>query len=636
MSTDQERHYQVGLPDRPRRLGPVTRRKLTRSLLVWLALWLCGVLTVAADSPLRLTAFALGLAMPGGGLLHTGHWLLFALGATIFVFSVFIWWALGPVVLPVAVWLGLALLPNALDTGHECVGTTLPGAVVLGVTPVLLVAAALAQEFRFRGQVRRGRELAPRLARERFTISASPAVPAVAESTPEDLAALRYALDLALQPLDRFDGFTRIDQFREAALRYQLNSLGYALATAQYNRTPAFTGYLVEAQRNAIDKMLDKRIWRYWAWENLWGNLRWNPDPADRENIMLTGFLGVQVGMYESLNDNRYSTPGALTFEWNSKRRYRHDFTSLAESVHRNMIGSAYGLYPCEPNWIYTVCNTFGLNTLLLHDRLHGSELAADVIDRLRHAYDTDFLRPDGRIVGVRCERLGLSWNLWAGPAIQLTTALWLNPGMPDRARRTWWIVRDQEIHDAGDRVSLAATLSNRLDPGNYQLGNDAYGLMMVEMAAREMGDTDTAARALAGLRDSGKPETVDGVTRYAGLSTLGNLYALQSRFNRADGIRDLIGHGAPTAWRTGPILAEAAYPDVLVARAVTDGHALDLTLYPGARACRTTLLIERLVPHRTYTVRGASIDLLIASATGTATLTIDLGARHEIRISPR
>jgi len=44
------------------------------------------------------------------------------------------------------------------------------------------------------------------------------------------------------------------------ALRYQLNYTCYALAIAQYVYTPAFTGYLTEAQANTIEKMRDKRV----------------------------------------------------------------------------------------------------------------------------------------------------------------------------------------------------------------------------------------------------------------------------------------------------------------------------------------------------------------------------------------
>ena len=632
MTGETDRRYTLRLTAR-RWTGPVARRRISHSLTVLAALWLTGLTAVVAGAPQQLTAFALSLALPGGGLLYLGHWLLFAAGLALLVCSVFIWWAAGPVALPLFTWLALATL--SASHRHDSVPSW-TAAAALVITPLLVAVAVGVQAIRFRGQVRRGRDIDARLARETFTLPTTSAVPNVAESTPEDLASLRYALDLALQPIDAFDGFTQIDQFREAALRYQLNSLGYALATSQYTRTPAFTGYLAEAQRNAIAKMLDKRVWRYWALENLWGNLRWNPDPADRENVMLTGFMGLQVGMYESLNDDRYSRPGALTFTWDDRRVYPHSLTTLAESVHRNMLGSDFTLFPCEPNWIYTVCNTFGLNTMLMHDRLHGTRLTGDIAKRLQHSYDTEFTRPDGRIVGVRCERLGLSWNLWAGPAIQLTTAFWANAGLPELAQRTWWIVRDQEIRDYGDRVGFAPSVSSRLDPGNYRLGNDAYGQAMIAMAAREMGDSTIAARAIAGLEDSGKPVTAKGVRRYSALSTLANLYALQSRFNRANGLHDFVTQGAADEWRRGPILAEAAYPDVLVAKAVTDGHTLDLVLRPGAGPRRTSLRLERLVPQRDYRVVGAVDDSFTASADGTATVTVDLGDRIDVRVIPR
>ncbi|CAM2765175.1 hypothetical protein [Skermania piniformis] len=624
---------QIGLP-RPRRTGPVAARKVRRTLTTWLALWSTGPAAVLASAPTGITAVALSLANPGGGLWYTGHPILAVLGLAGFVVAVFAWWAAGPALAPILVWAGLAVLPLVIGTPSTSTAGTV---IALTGPPILLLVAALSQEWRFRGQARRGADLADRLARERFTITGTPAGRSpVTESSPEDLAALRYALDLALQPVDEFAGFTRIDQFRESALRYQLNSLGYALATAQFTRTPAFTGYLAEAQRNAIAKMLDRRVFGYWAVENLWGNLRWNPDPVLRENIMLTGFLGVQAGMYATLNDDRFAEPGALTFRYDDRHVYPNSFSTLAESIHRNLLGSDFTLFPCKPNWIYSVCNTFGLNTLISHDRLCGTELTGDVLDRLRHAYETEFLRPDGRIIGVRAQRLGLSWNLWAGPVIGLTSAFWLHAGLPDLAQRAWWIVRDQEIRLDGDRCVLPVRASSRLDPGNYRLGSTAYGLNMVAMTARELGDDEYARAATAGLEEHGDPVQRDGVRRYAGLSGLGNLYALQHRFNRRSGLRDLITYGGPAAWQRGPVLGAAAYPDVLVARAETDGAALHLVLRPGAGPVRTTLGIERLRPNREYAVTGATTDRITASDTGAAIVELDLGDRRELSITPR
>jgi hypothetical protein len=218
---------------------------------------------------------------------------------------------------------------------------------------------------------------------------------------------------------------------------------------------------------------------------------------------------------------------------------------------------------------------------------------------------------------------------------VQLTTAFWLHAGLPDLAQRAWWIVRDQEIRRSADAVGFAPRVSARVDPGNYRLGGEAYGQSMIAMAAREMGDEELAALATVGLERSGAPSTRDGVRRYEALSGLGNLYALQSRFNRTNGLRDFLAFGAPEEWRTGPVLAEAAYPDVLVARAVTDGDALDLVLRAGNGPRRTTLRVERLVPGRTYAVHGALEPSLVASATGEAVLGIDLAERSEVRIAP-
>ena len=148
-------------------------------------------------------------------------------------------------------------------------------------------------------------------------------VPKVIESSDDDLGVQRYLLDLALQPLDGWEGYDHLEQLMGSSYRYQLNSISYALSLVQYNRTPAFTGYLSEAQRNVIMKMCDKRVWRYWAYENLIGYGRWNPDPIIWKNVMYSAYFGVMIGLYEMLNsDRRFSEPGALTLHWNKKTSY--------------------------------------------------------------------------------------------------------------------------------------------------------------------------------------------------------------------------------------------------------------------------------------------------------------------------
>ena len=52
---------------------------------------------------------------------------------------------------------------------------------------------------------------------------------------------------------------------------------------------PAFDGYVAEAQRNTILKMIDKHVWKILVLGNRWGNVRINPDPTVRENILISG-----------------------------------------------------------------------------------------------------------------------------------------------------------------------------------------------------------------------------------------------------------------------------------------------------------------------------------------------------------
>jgi hypothetical protein len=624
------------LPTPTRRIAPVTAGRMRRALLVYSVFWVLGALPGLLGAGPELTALGLGLVVPGGGFLATASPWFASTALVVFVLALVIWWAIGIIVLPPLIWIGAAAL--AVLTAGTAEWPAARFAVPVAV-PVLLAVAYLTHRARHAQQVRIGTQLNEQLAELRFEVSGPPPLDAalpVTESSPTDLAHLRYALDLALQPVDSFDGFTIIDEYREAAVRYQINTLGYALSMAQYTRTPAFSGYLAEAQRNAIEKMLLRKVWGYWARENAWGNLSLSRDPvANRENIMLTGWHGLQVGMYGVLNDDRYSRPGALTYRWSDTEAYPNDFHTLTESVRRNMVGTNYTLFPCEPNWVYSICNTFGINTLATHDRVHGTGYLDELRDRLRTSYETEFVRPDGRIIGVRSTHLGLSWNFWSGAAVQLSTAYWLHPSIPEIAQRSWWLLRERSLRLDDGKLIFPRAVSDRLDPGDYSLGRDNFGLGATIMAAREVGDEQYAAAAARTLAEREAIEEDHGARRYRNSSPLTNLYAVLGRVGRHNGLRDLVAHELPTAWRAGPRLAEAAYPEVLIARAVTDGTALELVLRPGAGPVRTTLAVDRLRPNTRYAVDGATDPIVTSDEAGRTLVTVDLDGRREVRVRP-
>ncbi|MET3963491.1 TM2 domain-containing membrane protein YozV [Marmoricola sp. OAE513] len=634
--TTEARTPALLLPDHPPLQGPATRSAMTRTAIAYLVLWLCGLVPLAVGASETARAVGLGLALPGGGLFYAGHPVWGAITILGFVVAIFLWWSMGPIVAPPLVWLGTAVVPFALTVGEPATST---GIAVLVVVPALAAVGLAVHAARHRAQVREGARLNALLRDVSFSIGGRPDLETgypVVEHDERDLRRLRHSLDLALQPLEAYDGFTHIDQFREGALRYQLNALGYGLAMSQFTRTPAFGGYLAEAQRNAVEKVLQRKVWGYWGLENAWGNLRFDRDPvANDENVMLTGFYGLQVGMYSVLNDTRYSEPGSLTFQWDERTNYPSSLPDLSDSIARNVAGSAYSLFPCEPNWIYTICNTFGLNTVTVEGQLRPSPAAGEVATRLLAAYQREFMRPDGKIIGVRSGHLGLSWNFWASQAVQLATTYWMHPGLPDLSHRSWWLLRENWLQLSGGRITTPRGLGSRLDPGNYKIGSDTFTLAVTTMAARELGDEEYAVAAEATLADRERIEVEHGAERYADASGLANSYLNLGLFGRASGLRDLVAYGPPTAWGSGPRLENAAYPDVLVARAVTDGTALDLVLRPGSGAVRTVLELSRLVPGRTYLLEGAVEETTVADAQGRALVEVALEGRTEVRGRP-
>ncbi|MDP6182644.1 MAG: hypothetical protein QF609_02390, partial [Gammaproteobacteria bacterium] len=85
-----------------------------------------------------------------------------------------------------------------------------------------------------------------------------------------------------------------------------------------------------------------------------------------------------------------------------------------------------------------------------------------------------------------------------------------------------------------------------------------------------------------------------------------------------------------------GPSLAEADYPDVLVARAHSDGANLMLVLYPGSKESATrTIRLAKLSPGRSYTVSGASPERFTADSTGTVALDVAMDGRTPVTVTP-
>lgn len=631
---DQNEHTDVGypltVPDRPN--GPAVRALLRRTAI---GAGIGGGVAVAVSALSKrpgTRALALGALSPGAGYIYTRSPLRFLATLGGFAASLVAWFGSGNIVLAPLLWAATAF--NARKQATH--GRRTWNGARLAVPIALLGATAagtVARRRAFRAAQDRGRTRAQYLAGVP-RIDPRPKDSARDELSNEDLATLRSLLDRALQPLDRFDGFSKVDQFQTSAIRYQLNFIQWALATAQLHYTPSFHGYLSAAQCNLIDKLTLPPVWRYWAFEQTWGNLSLDWDPMKRDNIMLSGYLGVMLGVYESnTGDDRYRGSGALPFRL-GKRTWPYTHDMVCGAVNDNMQRSAMTLFPCEPNWIYSACNMTGISTLLMSDRLHGTRFLRSVGDDFRRRLHDEFITPDGRVTAIRSARLGITIPMLTSTMADCGLASMLHAFDPELAQRCWAIVRREFIDTGGPEPTIALRGWDAIDTGNYRKTHlGAFAPVM--WAAAEMGDTDLYELLAASL-DRQQPPVADNGTRwYAGLSTNMNAMLALARFNPPGGHRALIAEGPGEAVLRGPVLAGANYPQVLVASARTDGSDLRLVLRPGGSPARVQLGIDRLVPGGRYRVHGAPGDELIADERGRLSVPVDLAGRTEVALAP-
>jgi Linalool dehydratase/isomerase len=618
--------------------GPITTGRQRRTAVIYAAMCLLGLMPTLFGMPPGVRAVGLGLWIPGGGFVAAGGWaaVLFPVTLLLFALSIFAWFAAGMVIAPVLVWLGAALVAGSM-TGDAIWAPALflvPAIVAaIGVYAYQRVQARKAAELQ-RFELRK--KALPAAIAEAIEVTAP--VPAVGERelSAEDLAATRYLLDRALQPLGEMNGYDKVDQFQTSAWRYQINNLGYALSMVQCHYTPNFHGYLAQAQRNLIDLYLLKKIWSYWIYESAWGHLNLtNLDPADKDNIMLTGWFGLHVGMYTlNTGDRRYAEPGSLTFRLNHNRAFAHDLHSIEHSVLRNFLGAPFCLFPCEPNWVYPICNHFGMASLAVHDRLFGTNYIETVRDRWIKNLDTEFTDYSGSVIGLRSELTGIRFPF---PASEAGYAIFENCFAPERAQRMWAIARGELKYITKPDASGASRLmlpGRGFDFGNYRPGY-AGAFAHIADCAREFGDYDTAEAAQRALDQDCGRSMAAGVLCYSKTSNLSNILAARARIHRRDDFRIAVTQGPPESAMRGPLLTGAKYPDVLVARAFSDGEALDLVLYPGANPGTQRIRLERLRPGVKYVMRNGTEQELLADNRGTADIALDLRKQTRLRIVP-
>jgi hypothetical protein len=610
------------IPTRETPNGALTVRRLRRFYAMLAVVFAAGIAPVLLGASAQWKAFGLGLVLPGGGFLYAGG-IVGIVGAVLsiaaFAAIMFIWWARGVILGPPAVLVGTALLSAAWIGEGQGIGWieyAVPGAFL-----ALHGWQAVGRRRAFAEAQARGVELNAILAKTRPVLR-DVAITADPEMPPSQVAEFRRMLDLALQPVDSWNGFSTEDTWQDGALRYQICTMSWNLALGQFTRTPAFHGYLNTAQENLIRKHIDRKTWNYWYWESLWGNFKVEKNPVATDNIMLSGFLGVSLGLFETASGTSpFSGSGALTFRWDEKTAFPYSHETMLEEVVKNFQRYDLGWFPCEPRWIYSMCNLVGRTSLALHDARHGTDMLARIGDRFDQTMEQEMMMADGRIKVCTSSPFGFQVPSLSGLFGETWGVRFMTPYDPAGAERLWEVMK-QDFMGVKPDGSLDFRLLplgwDTRKPADFSRWPELNPLMVTLWAALEMGD-DPIVEATMKAIDQRYGEGVAASQAWGGRNT----------------IRNMVNRGLPTAWATGPILADAVYPDVIVGRAVTDGTTLDLVLHPGSEGgVRSEIGLARLAPGRGYRVVQTD-ERFVAGEDGTARLTIALAGRTPLQIVP-
>ncbi|KAI0126982.1 hypothetical protein BJ170DRAFT_630661 [Xylariales sp. AK1849] len=618
----------------PESVGSGSHRKGVqhRTLALWISFAVAGLaLNSQQYYPLSTKARAatLSLLFPGAGYIASAN----VIGTVLLIVTYLLlpvtllaWFGAGGILFPALLWI-LSVPGSYYTTGDAIFEKS--NYVALG-----LLAAFMGYLNHFSRRARTNAST-KRDARNAFIESELENMDALSLPAPGDadreldleaLRAVQYLIDQARREIDDWTDFSVIDQFQTSALRYQLYEIIYVLSTYQGIYTPNFHGYLSTAIRKTIDKSLTPTVLGFWKWETLWGKFKTDFDPVKEDNIMVSGWLFQGLMLYmANTGDMRYTKPGSLRFQVSETAQYDYDVHSIGKALVRQWTENPYCLFPCEPNWIYTPCNLYGFTGQVLYDRVFNQNHSKKLLPIFEESLNANFTEEDGSIIPIRSELTGFTLPGLCGALSDLVNALLCRGHLDHIARRMWAIFKHECVRfNEGGEVELAGLVgADKIDPGNYKPNPFAIYTHLAYVAG-EYGDEKTRKAAIQVIhKNIGTRITETGAValKKDAASFAVNTGLVRGHLLRHEDWKNLVQKGPSKVALAGPILTEAPYPGVLVAKARShDSKDLELVLYPSAKSGSFTFGVSKMTPNEKYTIaEGKTIQ---ADAQGEAKFT--------------
>ncbi len=189
---------------------------------------------------------------------------------------------------------------------------------------------------------------------------------------------LNYFERLSAQPPNRWEGFYLTkNEDGNFGLRFQLAFACYALGVICLH--PDATEEEQERCRTAmaalIDRMIQRRVWAYWALSLDRSRYDITADPIAHGNAQYSAHLAMMIGAFTAAGgDPRYDEP--FTLLWTQDESYEYTHTALIEMIGSQMRDNRFHGVECAPGRVDAACMSHVLWAYLLHDARHGSDYA--------------------------------------------------------------------------------------------------------------------------------------------------------------------------------------------------------------------------------------------------------------------
>ncbi|MCL2125129.1 MAG: hypothetical protein FWH33_03980 [Oscillospiraceae bacterium] len=635
------------------RLGRRTR--LIHAILCVIGLLPMVLKLSGIDVPPMLVAFGLGFLVPGGGFVACAGPATVLIG--LFV-CFYLWRKRGMMIQEIyGSFLGIAGFWLLGALGGLLAGITwfdrirLPAwcgyifAIVLAFALFLPYEIRVRKMYKLMKDARTERTAAfDESISELDALTSTPYEEGTQELDEEQMKAARFLLNAAVNreegDLSGFEWMRGLAEYR-----YQLSAFGYGLMLLHAKYLPNFTGYLKKAHRFLIEGYSDPRSCAYWAREALTGYFSKNPDPVVKANVMLSGWMmPVVAGYHDQYHDDEYDKDASIRFrpiKDNPEQTYDYSSKGIVEVLHRQFNNQEYPymLIPCEPHLAFPTCNSFGLLGMLMYDRDHGTHYCEDFWDRLYDNINREFIEIDGSMALRRQYQYGLrhlpASQIGYDPLADVQNYLHYLPIFPGLSRRCYAQIRKHEVEFRDGVAYLKRKPWDKIINMFTRKPDASLQIALLEMTAAEYGDTEL----VAGLRKAEEMNLArskePGSFKYKDVNSLTMAYYAFSRLCKKGYWSDVILRGMPETAFTGPLLSDCAYPDVIPAKAASNGADLDLVLYNGAEPGEKPITVERLKPSTVYTINNGKAEFT-SDADGRAELLVNVDGRTEVMIAEK